>query len=317
MPPSATGGDAIATASPLPASLLSLARQRREPWWSFLAGLAIVVLGAIAIAIVLVKAPQWLRLEPALKRSEALRTIVDLLLMLGSVAAALLPLMLALRWLHGRPLRSVLSPTPGLDVGLALRSALLWGGLVLSTVTIGGLIDVAHGEPFAPGGQPWRQVLAFAAATAWMVLLQVTAEEALFRGYISQGLYAVTGNAWATALPVAVLFAGLHTQSWSNGVWDQRALYFIISLLLSAVTARAGRLEAAIGIHLGQNLTAIYVMGVLGPPFPSLLGVGAPEGKPAGVEDVAVVLATMAVVCGLYWYLGVRRRWVVRRPTAG
>ncbi|WP_044560812.1 CPBP family intramembrane glutamic endopeptidase [Azospirillum sp. B4] len=294
-------------------SLLALARQRREPWWAFLGGLFVVALGAVLIAILLLKAPQWLRLEPALKRSEALRAIFELLVMLGSVAASLLPLALALRWLHGRPLRSVISPVPGLDLGLAARSALLWGGLVLLTVIVSGLIDVAHGEPFAPGGQPWPQVLAFATATAWMVLLQVTAEEALFRGYISQGLYALTGNAWASALPVAALFACLHTQSWSNGVWDQRALYFIISLLLSAVTTKAGRLEAAIGIHLGQNLTAIYVMGVLGAPFPSLLGVGAPEGKPAGVEDVAAVLVTMGVVCGLYWYLGVRRGWVVRQ----
>ncbi|MEA1676352.1 CPBP family intramembrane glutamic endopeptidase [Nitrospirillum sp. BR 11163] len=294
-------------------SLLGLARQRREPWWAFLGGLVIVALGAVLIAVLLVKLPQGLRLEAAMKRSEGLRAIVELLMMLGSVAAALLPLALAVRWLHGRPLRSLLSPLPGLDVGLALRSALLWGGLVLLTIVVSGLVDVWHGEPFAPGGQPWPQVLAFAAATGWMVVLQVTAEEALFRGYISQGLYAVTGSAWITALPVALLFAGLHTQSWGNAVWDQRALYFIISLLLSAVTARAGRLEAAIGIHLGQNLMAIYVMGVLGPPFPSLLGVGAPENKPASVEDVAEVLLTMAVIGGLYWYLGVRRGWVVRR----
>ncbi|WP_186457410.1 CPBP family intramembrane glutamic endopeptidase [Nitrospirillum amazonense] len=304
--PFAAGGEAAVP------SLLALARQRREPWWAFLGGLVIVILGAILIAVVLVKVPQWAHLDRAMKRDDGLRAIVDLLTMLGSVAAALLPLALAVRWLHGRPLRSLLSPLPGLDVGLALRSALLWGGLVLLAVVASGLVDVWNGEPFAPGGQPWPQVLAFAVATGWMVVLQVTAEEALFRGYISQGLYAVTGSAWVTALPVALMFAGLHTQSWGNAVWDQRALYFTISLLLSAVTARAGRLEAAIGIHLGQNLTAIYVMGVLGPPFPSLLGVGAPENKPAGLEDVAGVLMTMGALTGLYWYLGVRRGWVVR-----
>ncbi|MEE3625055.1 CPBP family intramembrane glutamic endopeptidase [Nitrospirillum sp. BR 11752] len=311
-PPGPAAGD-----GPAPPSLLALARQRREPWWAFLAGMVIVVIGSVLIAVVLLKLPHWSHVDRAMERSEGLRAIVELLMLLGSVAAALLPLTLAVRWLHGRPLRSLVSPVAGLDVGLALRSALLWGGLVLLTVVASGLIDVWNGEPFAPGGQPWPQVLAFAAATAWMVVLQVTAEEAVFRGYISQGLYAATGSAWVTALPVALLFAALHTQSWSNGVWDQRALYFIISLLLSAITAKAGRLEAAIGIHLGQNLAAIYVMGVLGPPFPSLLGVGAPEGKPAGLAEVGTVLLTMAVVVGLYWYLGVRRGWVVRQPAAG
>lgn len=287
--------------------------------WRYAAGLPLLVLGDLLLSLPLALLSRgvigWIgRLPRGMQHSFA--PVWNLWIMLGAVALLAPVLALVIRLLHGWRLRDLLSPGRRPRWGLAGRSAIVWGGLVLASIGADALLGRMQGEPcpFPPFHGLIAEVgglLPFLVATLPLLGMQVAAEELVFRGYLDRALRRwLPTPRFLAPLGVALAFTALHTQSWGQAVWDQRLLYFLLSLLLSWTTRQSGGLEAAIGIHFAQNFAAIYINGSLGSDYPSLLGVGAPEDKPADWGDVFEVLVTMTVLCGCYV---LSSRWIVRR----
>lgn len=287
--------------------------------WRYAAGLVLLVLGDVLLSLPLILLSGvvvgWIgRLPGGMQHRVA--PIWNLWIMLGAVALMSPVLAMVVRQLHGWRLRDLLSPgrRPRWDV--AGRSAVVWGALVLASIGADALLGRIRGEPwpFPPFHALLAEVgglLPFLLATLPLLGMQVAAEELVFRGYLDRALRRWLGGGRLMApLGVALAFTALHTQSWGQSVWDQRLLYFLLSLLLSWITRRSGGLEAAIGVHFAQNFAAIYINGSLGSDYPSLLGVGAPEEKPADWADIIEVLVTMTVLCGCY---ALSSRWIVRQ----
>jgi uncharacterized protein len=92
--------------------------------------------------------------------------------------------------------------------------------------------------------------------------LQTTTEELVFRGYVMQGLGLIVKAPAGVAVLSAIIFALPHLlnpEVQQHGPVLLGASYFVIGLLLAAVTLRDGRLELAIGVHAANNLLLVLV----------------------------------------------------------
>lgn len=123
------------------------------------------------------------------------------------------------------------------------------------------------------------------------VLVQVSAEEVLFRGYLQQQLAA----RWASPLVWMVLpslaFGLLHY----NGDAGSNAWLFVgwavmFALMMADLTARAGSLGPAIAVHFVNNAAAMLLIGV-----PDNLGGLALYLYPMGLEDEATIRALLPI----------------------
>ena len=105
----------------------------------------------------------------------------------------------------------------------------------------------------------WLLVLPFAVLA---VLVQVTAEELLFRGYVQQQLAARFRSPIIWIIVPAVLFGLGHYMP--NEAGDNARLIVVWSIvfgiLMADLTARAGTLGPAIAVHFVNNFLAIVVV---------------------------------------------------------
>ncbi|HYC03182.1 MAG TPA: CPBP family intramembrane glutamic endopeptidase [Azospirillaceae bacterium] len=215
---------------------------------------------------------------------------------MGAVALVLAAMM---RPLHRRSWRTLISADGSLSPGLLLRAFLLWGAILGAAVTGAAL---ATGEPLQID---WSLALRTVAITGAAVFLQVSAEEMLFRGYMSQGLYLLFRGAVGPAIVVALPFALGHATTHVG--LPTFALLAGLSLFLSAVTWRADRLEPAIGVHFAQNMTTLFLAGADGLSGPELLNA---EGVTTA-QWASVVFFVPAAA--LFWFLAFKVGLVMKR----
>ncbi|ACI99094.1 CPBP family intramembrane glutamic endopeptidase [Rhodospirillum centenum] len=285
-----------------------------DRFWRYPVGLLLAVLWLLAATAVML-----LLLDPALHRLAESMTpgtaatlvgdltgVLPLLLSLGTLVPFLA---VVLPWLHRRPFRDLIAPGArrGLDWGMAGRSALLWVGLAVAESLVRMPLETALGTQDAlglTGVEPLRLAL-YAAVLLPVILLQVSAEELLFRGYLFQGTRLLLRPLWA-ALPPALLFALGHLGADAQHGLLAYPLFVVLGLFLAAVTVVADRIEAAVGIHFAQNTMAILLVGSIAPDKPALaqtadLTIGWPD------------LVSLAVVMAAYLFIGFRLGWVRKR----
>ena len=193
--------------------------------------------------------------DPAtlMQRFTASRT--GLLALLLSLAGLWLGVWMALKWLHKRRISTVLSAAGRLDRGDFLRAFAVFSILpfilqIISLTTEEGVVA----NPIGVAG--W---LVGALALVPVLLIQTSAEEVFFRGYLPQNLAARFGSPLIWGLLPALAFSLLH---WRGGISMQMNLAMFggilaFALALTALMARTGSLAASMGAHFGNNLMAI------------------------------------------------------------
>jgi len=209
--------------------------------------------------------------------------------------------------LHGRGLATVFGPR---DLALSgFRIVFVRVLIVIAVLQIAppwpGEGDIALIRPFAI----WLAYLPLAIPA---VIIQVTAEEAFFRGYIQQQLAARWASPWVWMTAPAVIFGSVHflnAETLIEGlVWSIWATLFALSA--ADITARHGSLGPAIGLHLANNLFAVLLFGVDGqasnglalilvtPPDIDLSGLG-PEALLSGWGLSQIALTVLGA--GIPW----------------
>ena len=179
--------------------------------------------------------------------------------------AVLLPLvLLAARWIQRRPAGSLSSVTGRLrwrwlliclPVAFAAIAVFLGGGTALAAATG---VETGLDEALAGWGP-------FAASMLVLLLVvppQAAAEEYLTRGWLLQGVGAWFRGPWVPIALQAVVFAALHGWGTTWGFAD----LLVFGAIAGWLTVRTGGLEAAIALHLMNNL----VSGVVGAAFNDL-----------------------------------------------
>lgn len=167
----------------------------------------------------------------------------------------------AVRVAHNRSAADMFGPK-GKMLGQGI--AVLWV-LVPLTVVIWILPPWNLGDPFVPNLDLslWLILLPISLLA---VLVQVSAEEIVFRGYIQRQLAARFKSPWVWMVLPSVLFGAGHYTPESAGanamtiaVWAA-----VFGVLMADLTARAGTLGPAIAVHLVNNISALLIVSMPG-----------------------------------------------------
>lgn len=229
-----------------------IAPARTDPrLWRTLAGVALLV-GLIAGSMMALAA--GLRLIPALTVTGAAVTLAALF----SFALVLAALFAVVRLWHGRAFGTVFGPG-------TLRD---FARVVVPLLGVSaGIFALSMGDDTLIRGLDaavWLRLLPFACLA---LLIQVTAEEAVFRGYLLQQLGARFRARWAWLVLPSVVFGALH---YAPGTYGPHALPIVAlttlyGLALADLTARAGNLGPAIALHFANNFSALLLVSLQEP----------------------------------------------------
>ncbi|MBE1488039.1 CPBP family intramembrane glutamic endopeptidase [Plantactinospora soyae] len=284
-----------------------LARTERHDWWRPVLG-SVLILGGTFMVLCLLTGVAFSAGELADRPNGAdgLPTwgpLGDLVLLLAGIAVALPLVLLAAGWVQARPVGTVSSVLGRLRwrwlgvcalVAVPTVLALLGGGLGLLTLTgnadEGGSVD---------GGWPgWAGFLGAVAVLLALVPLQAAAEEYVFRGWLLQAVGAFLRTPWPAIAVQAVLFAAAHGWGTRWGFVD----LMIMAGLTGWLTIRTGGLEAAITLHVVNNVIAFVGSAALGQLAAEETAADAPW------EMFVVSVVVHAAYTGVVLWLARRRR---------
>jgi len=173
---------------------------------------------------------------------------------------------------------------------------------------LGGLgLLAATGAPMESGDEAWVGWGAFMAAMAMLVVLvplQAAAEEYVCRGWLLQAVGVFVRNPWLAIVPQALVFAAAHGWGTPWGFLD----LVVFGLLAGVVTVRTGGLEAAIALHLTNNVIMFGLAAALGVLDTDETAADAPW-QVVAVDVLALSLFTLVVL-----WLARRRRLATVTP---
>jgi len=186
-------------------------------------------------------------------------TPMSMLILLASFGFVIIGVAVAAHLLQRRALWTIIGAPVATRRQFARALFLLVGIGILLVV----LPPYDMGAPLVPNLDPltWLLLLPFSLLG---VLIQSSAEEILFRGYIQQQLAARFSSPFVWMVLPAALFALGHyvpIQAGDNAV-IVAAWSGIFGLLMADLTARAGTLGPAIAVHFFNNVTALLFVSV-------------------------------------------------------
>ena len=179
---------------------------------------------------------------------------------LGMIVLVIPPLWLVMRFLHKRPLRSLISPDLTINWAQWRTAAFI----VLTIGAIGGAITFATTE--VTQQMPIGTWLMWCIPALALLFLQTTAEELFFRGYLLQQLAARFKSRWIWWVLPALIFGSLHWNPtiFGDNAWFVVAATVLMGLILADITTRFGSLSAAMGLHFANNLIVMLFLNSAG-----------------------------------------------------
>ncbi|MEM7520123.1 MAG: type II CAAX endopeptidase family protein [Pseudomonadota bacterium] len=183
----------------------------------------------------------------------------------------------------------------------------------LAVVAVSVVIVVL--PPWPPAGtyvqaKPLSTWLLLLVPSLCLILLQVSAEEIVFRGYVQQQLAARFKSPMIWMVLPSVLFATGHYVPGSAGsnalaiaIWSG-----VFGILMADLTARAGSLGPAIAVHFWNNIVAMMLIS----PPDEMYGLTLYY-NPTSLADEAAVRAVMPVEFGMTLVLWLAARVALRR----
>ncbi|MBE1297879.1 CPBP family intramembrane glutamic endopeptidase [Phycobacter azelaicus] len=285
-------------------ALVRAARAKPQLWRL---GIGLVVVYLIAFALSSVVLPILAALFPGTWLSGMAdgSTPGAMLVLLGGFGFITLGVALSARLLQDRAFFSVIGqPRPLVRQFLRVSLYLLGLGIVLSL-----LPPYEMGAPMQPN-LPFGTWLSLLPFSLLVVLIQTSAEEILFRGYIQQSLAARFKSPliWLVA-PSAVFALGhfLPNEAGDNAVLI--ALWAgVFGCLMADLTARAGTLGPAIAVHFFNNVTALLLFA-----SPSSLHGLALYLQPFDMSDTEALRPWLAVDFAMMLVTWLAARLAIRR----
>jgi membrane protease YdiL (CAAX protease family) len=201
---------------------------------------------------------------PRLQRSAIY--VLQLGVGLGAMGLAVL---LAARYVFGRPITTWLTAAPHFRWRLLLAGAALT--VVGVAVLMAGDLVMHPGQFQMPLFDPTASLplkAFYALAVVAGLLVAATAEEAVFRGYLLQQTAAFTRNVWVLIAVNAAAFALAHLE-FDPGALAARAL---AGAAFAWAALRLGGLEFAIGAHVATNLMIAFFQAPMLPDDPEVSG---------------------------------------------
>ncbi len=279
---------------------LKQAEVGKNSFWRYLLTLALVTFLTFFAQAILLLAAIFITGTIDLTKYPPVLYLAVVMLPFAFVVAGL---WFGVRFIHKRPFKSLLTAAKRFRWGRLFLSTGIWFGLsVLSDL----ILTVLN-----PGNVTWsfdaQRFLPFLAAALVLVPIQISAEELLFRGYLTQAFGQLSPSILLPLIVPAVFFGLLHGMNPEVGTYGlvvMMGYYIGVGLLLGGITLYSLGIELALGIHLATNLYATLVMTFPGSSIPS------PALFTAQSFDPIISLAVFVVMAVLYLALvfGVRSR---------
>ena len=154
---------------------------------------------------------------------------------------------------------------------------------------------------------PWLLVLPIALIS---VLIQTSAEEILFRGYLQQHLGARFSSPWIWMVLPSVLFGLAHydPQGAGENAWIVVAWATFFGIAMADLTARAGNLGPALAVHFVNNITALLIVAM-----PDEFGAAALFVLPFDLSDVEMIRAWLPVDFATTFVMWLVARLIIQR----
>lgn len=236
------------------------ARPRAEIWRTAfgLIGIAVLYLAGVygTLGVIAAQVGEWRFARLVLDMATG-STPQGLLTLLASFAPLALAVIFVTRALHGRRAGGLFGPGAARDFGRALWPL---GALLVVMLPL----ELMDGDVFR--ATPPGTVLMWLPLALPLLMVQIGAEELLFRGYLLQQIAARIANPIAWMLLPSALFGALHyapADFGPNAIWP--VLWaFAFGCLCADLTARAGNLGPALALHLVTNLSSMLIVGLYG-----------------------------------------------------
>ena len=176
-----------------------------------------------------------------------------LFLLMIPFAAILFLSIVLIRLLHKRSFTQTVNGTRKIRIKRCLVGAAVWGILLV--------IDLMSSYLLHP--ENYRLQFNLSAfipllfVSVIMVSIQSTAEEFLFRGYLTQGVAGWTKSRWLAILIPGILFGlmhGINPEVKEFGFWIAMPEYVFWGLLFGLIVVLDDGIELAIGMHVANNV---------------------------------------------------------------
>ena len=236
-------------------------------FWRYIIGVIIAIIGVVVfsmphlIAIVIETANGNIDLSQLDNTSYIMGLFepnINLVFILLPFAGGLIALLLAVKFLHKQSVKDLTTTRKKIDWKRFWFIFLLWGIVSSSLV----LTDYF----MSPEDYQWNfnliPFLILSVIAVFLVPLQTSFEEYLFRGYLMQGIGVLAKNRWLPLIITSIVFGLLHI---ANPEVDKLGyvimVYYIgTGLFLGIITLMDDGLELALGFHAANNLfTALLV----------------------------------------------------------
>jgi membrane protease YdiL (CAAX protease family) len=173
---------------------------------------------------------------------------------MSSFIPFLVMVLLAVRFIHDRPVKTLISA----EAHIRWRRILAGAGVWLLIAALLSLVEaLLYAGRYVLTFQPVRLLL-FAVLALILIPIQTSAEELFFRGYLLQWIGLRLKNKWLLSLLNGILFFLPHTANpeMASGSILIGLGYFVMGFFLALITIQDNGMELALGMHAANNLFA-------------------------------------------------------------
>lgn len=223
-----------------------------------------------------------------------------LLLVLLAFVAALGMLYLCVRFLHKKRFTDVLTGRPRLDWKRIWFSFGFWLALTAALEAVGYWLKP---DNYSLQFDLWL-FLPLLALALFVLPLQTTFEEAMFRGYLMQGLGLLFRNRWLPLLLTSLTFGLLHIANpevKKFGLGLMMPYYIGFGLVMGICTLMDEGTELALGLHAATNIYGAAVVSFAGSALQT------PAVFRLREVDAEMMLLAAVVSAGLFLFVAARR----------
>jgi len=240
-------------------------------WWRYIIVFAAVAIGYCVGQIPLILAVYKSGGADALKQFQenpyfpdfGINLNMGLALLLIMFLGAFAALYFIFKPIHQREFRTLITPKNKVNWSKIFFSFFLWGGLVLAFEMVLYIIDPVN---FTFHFQ-WNTFIPLVLLCVFILPIQTSTEEFIFRGYLMQGIGMGTGSKITALIITSVLFGLIHSMNpevQKFGFGTMQIYYISAGLFLGIMTLMDDGLELALGVHAATNFTGAVFVGYEG-----------------------------------------------------
>ena len=187
-----------------------------------------------------------------------LDTNLTLFLVLLSFAFAFFSIYLVIKNLHKQSFLSLTTARKKVDWGRMFFSFSIWA---LFTIGSTALMYYTNPDSFVVNFK-LEPFLILGLISIFLIPIQTSTEEYVFRGYLMQGFASLAKNKWFPLIMTSLIFGGLHIVNPEVREMGYIVMFYYIGtgLFLGIITLMDDGMELALGFHAANNLFAALLV---------------------------------------------------------